>query len=315
MSLPNSAAGSEALRAAPAGCASVPVCTHESWGRGLLMRFAADLLAVGQERAVNRHRAFVVGAFEAVFSPLGPLLHFEGQSVIGELDIWRQLCVGCVVLEVVIHVHEKCLLGADALCDLDGLVKAHVGGVGAIAQCARDEHLDTLENGEGFLWNGAHVGEPGKARESKTDDALRSVKNGHRPNSDSPHHKIPRDLVEIELWNASAWGRWLEAIGETTLNLGEAFGRAVEVDWMPMDHVEGAKVVESSHMIGVRMRNKDKVDVLHSVGQCLRAEICAAIDEEAVTQKLDVGACAHPFIFWVRAATHSAAATQSGDPG
>jgi len=95
-------------------------------------------------------------------------LYFEGEAIVEELHSGGEKFVGRHMFEVVAHVGEPGMFCPDAPHNIDGLVEAHVGGVGRVAESAGDKDFDALERCDGFIGYVTDIGKISKPAKPET---------------------------------------------------------------------------------------------------------------------------------------------------
>jgi hypothetical protein len=95
--------------------------------------------------------------------------------------------------------------------------------------------------------------------------------------------------------------------------LPHGFRRTINGNVLFLQGAEAADVVEAKNMVGVRMRQKNRVDALHTKGQDLIAKIRRGIKNEVLSGNHDIQAAAPTFIFHLGGRTHFARTPNHGD--
>ena len=111
---------------------------------------------------------------------------------------------------------------------------------------------------------------------------------GERRDVDSVVPKGAVDFVQIELRLAAADLRIVPDVAECAANrLG---GRRIRecVDRFTLPKIEGTDVVQAHQMIGMRMREQDKVEPGNRIAQELRTQIGSGVDEKIFSIRFDL---------------------------
>ena len=151
------------------------------------------------------------------------------------------------------------------------------------AQRVEDDDVEAIEQGEARVRNAVHVSEVGGVAEAIAGDFEVSVHERHRSKGNAGD--IDR-AIEAEQLNPRACGVGRvgrEGVGEDAF---EHFGCGLigVQGQLPvaMREAQGAEVVETEDVIGVRVGVEDGIDVADAEAQRLLAEIRAGVDEDAV---------------------------------
>jgi hypothetical protein len=99
---------------------------------------------------------------------------------------------------------------------------------------------------------------------------------------------------------------------EAAANIVKGLGRSVDGNYTTLFEVEGANIIESHDVIGMRVCEQNRIDAFDTSAQGLLAEIRRGIDENAVILELDVNGRTEPLVARIIRAANGAMTAYCG---
>lgn len=191
------------------------------------------------------------------------------------------------------HVREKGPFGPNGPRCLDRLLHVEVGGVRVPPpKGVEDEDFDPLQGLHGPGWKGLGVGDIPEGPDPEPENRCRSV--GHGQRKKLPAQNIQglegMEPVETELRNGAPRLRvngLIEDIGEPPQEFVMGPFRTEDRHVLLGPEPEDPQVIGPMDMIGMQMREPDRVDMVDSGRHQLKAQLGWGIDHEVSLGKSD----------------------------
>ena len=178
-------------------------------------------------------------------------------------------------------VREVGLTGLEARHDLERLGDVEMGRVRAVTQRAENQDVDAVENGPRLVGEPAAVGQIRERSETKTQDGPRAVEDRDRLDAHRIDVEARRNCRQADLRNAAAlFLRRVKDVGEGAPQIADRALVGVGRDRAAFDRVEPPHFVHAHDVIGVAVREKNRIDPGHAVGQRLHAQIGGGVDQD-----------------------------------
>ena len=182
--------------------------------------------------------------------------------------------------QIVADVGEPRGAGPDPAGGLDRLGHGEVRGMRVIAQRVEHQHPDALEQRPRLVGNPAAVGQVRERPEPVAENEPRAVLDGHGHDELVPQAERAGDGERAQARHAAAArGALAEDVAEGPAKIGEG-GRVAETgDGLALQHVEPPHLVEAEDVVGVAVREQDRVDAGEPEAQRLRAQVGRRVHE------------------------------------
>src|ERR1700682_2644308 len=220
--------------------------------------------------------------------PRGHGSYLDLQAIVGQSHVRREALFGDGVRQVVTDVSEPRALRTQLLYGLERSGDGGMRRMGTMAQRIEEEHAQVLEARHGLGRNIAMVGEIGRVAEAEAVYHAGAVREpeGQEFESKQIEGRGFED-IHFEVRPGRFGFALVKDVAERPADIGDGFGRTVDGDDAALPEVEGAYVVESHDVIGVRVRAEDGVNALDAGAQGLIAEIGRGVDEDVAAAVAD----------------------------
>lgn len=135
-------------------------------------------------------------------------------------------------------------------------------GVRCVTERVENQMFEAMQEFFGRVRDGAEVGQIGGGADSEAEDSQGPMLDGYRRDARAEKIEWPVDRVEVNLRNRTLRRLRLEYIGESSAENRDRFLRSVYRDRGSLLLIEGANVVESENVIGVRVCVEDGVETI-----------------------------------------------------
>ncbi len=167
--------------------------------------------------------------------------------------------------------------------DLQGSGDVKVPGMGGIAERVDNQSMDSLEERERGVRDGAAVGEICQVVYPVAGGADGSMKERHR--SDSAAEEVEGEVDDPRIQERRVAGAFqpLENIGKGPAELMDGLGCSVAGDKPFVDIVKAAEVIYAVDVVGMGMSEEDRVDGAYPFAEHLPAEIGGGVQEDVLS--------------------------------
>ena len=230
-------------------------------------------------------REYEAGLFEAAIDPHGVPLAIDDhlEAVVGQAHAGGQEALGTLVRQVVREVGEPGLTRLQPLDDLQALLDCAVGGMGLVAQCVEEQHVQVFQQSQGLLRHLAVVGQVGRVAKAEAVAGSASVE--HRDGNDGEPGDLDGRAVEGVGADAGP-GRLgfagVEDVGEDAPDNRQRLLRSVNGNGLALKKIERTQVVETQDVVGVTVCKKHGVHAREGGAERLLPEIGPGVDDSAV---------------------------------
>ena len=230
-------------------------------------------------------REYEAGLFEAAIDPHGVPLAIDDhlEAVVGQAHAGGQEALSALVRQVVRDVGEPGLTRLQPLDDLQALLDGAVGGMGLVAQCVEEQHVQVFQHGQRPLRYFAVVGQIGRLAEAKAVAGSAAVEQR------DGHYAEPGDVNRRAAEGVSADARprglgfaGVENVGEDAADDRQSLLGTVDGDGLALKKIEGTQVVETQDVVGVTVCKKHRVHARETGAESLLPEIGPSVDDNAV---------------------------------
>ncbi len=162
------------------------------------------------------------------------------------------------------------------------LLDRRMGGVRVMAQRVQEENVEPGELLLAFGRDLAVIREIRAIAKLESVHGALAVIHANRLNGDTGY--VDRCILEqmrAQPGSAGLTRRVIEHVMERLLDNGESRGRGVDGDVRLLHKIERADIVQAKDVVGMRVREENRVNPIDAVTQRLIAEIGRGIDENA----------------------------------
>ena len=150
-----------------------------------------------------------------------------------------------------------------------------------MAQRIKDEDVESLDERPRLIRHAAAIGQVGEVAEAKAEDLSRAVDERHRLKADGADVERAGDGVELNLRQPAALvGRRVEHVEERAPQALAGGGVGITGNRALLHLAEAARIVQAHDVIGVAVREHDRVDAADALLQRLLAQIGRGVDED-----------------------------------
>ena len=143
-------------------------------------------------------------------------------------------------------------------------------------------------SGPRLVGDAVAVGQVGEAADAETENRTAAVPERNRLHFMAPEAERTENAKELELRQPSALRRRrIEHVAEHVTDVVERLRVAIARHRAALQRIEPPHVVHAEDVIGVTVREKDRVDAREPMGQRLRAEVGPGVDEDVRVGRLD----------------------------
>jgi hypothetical protein len=218
--------------------------------------------------------------------------------------------------ELMCDMGEIGVAGANAAGGLDGLLQAEVSGMRCAPQGIEHEHVKMLDERPGRIWNGAAVGEIGKAPDAVSKNHLVPVidRNGNEGTASKLQGAV--QVKERQFREPAATRRRrIEGVRKHASDSLERTLVTVTRDRRALPEIENPHIVEAKDVIGMAVGEEDDVHAGDTERQGLRPKIRGRVHEHrGAIIEADENGGAPPVVAPVGRTTRVALTPDDGDP-
>ena len=208
----------------------------------------------------------------------------DNQAVVRKRDAGRQPCTGRRVRQIVAHVREKRAPRTNAGRRLKRVADREMRWMRPVSQRVDHQRVEAGYEWPRLVWNRTTVGQVREGANPVSEDRPLPVHQGDRYKLLVAERKSACQWERHELRETASDGSMpVEDVGEHAPDRPDRFGIAVTRNGPALKNIEAAHLVQTKHVIGVRMREQDGVDPPHVERQRLRPQIWPRIHEDTRT--------------------------------
>jgi hypothetical protein len=205
----------------------------------------------------------------------------QHQPIIGQLSRGGQPCTRRCMSEVMAHVCEVGAPGANLRGSGQRLRDGKMRRVRCLAQRIEHEDVESLEQRPRLVWNPAAVGQVREPTEAQSEDRTSAVEDGDGYNLLPSDAERSSDREQLELRDPAAFRRRrIKGVREHRAYFAEGVRISEAGNRLPLQRVESPHLVEAEDVIGMPVREQQRIDAAHIEPERLGPEIRSGIDEQ-----------------------------------
>src|SRR5579863_9950384 len=217
--------------------------------------------------------------------------------------------------ELVRDVGEEGAPWFEPLDPPERLLQVRVRGMRLVAQGVENQHVQSFEQGNRRVRDGAEIGDVGRLAETEAENRQVAVQDGKRRPATAKEIERPVDDVRIELGDPSVRIRLVENVLEDTPDVLHRRAVSVNGNRLALAKVEDANVIQTQQVIGVGVRKNDGVEPRHALAQRLLAEVGRRVDDHGSPVELEQHRRPGSLVVRVRRTANRAPAGNGGHTG
>ena len=190
------------------------------------------------------------------------------------------------------EMREERAPGTDALCRGDRFRHGQVKRMWTRQQRAEHQHVESRQGGDDVIGNRLHVRQIRHRAHAIAEDRVISVRQGQRqdrhPDNEHGLSRLEHMRLELRLARSDRHdNRRIEDVGKLRRQLRHRAARAIGRQHRALTDGECAQVVDAMHVVGVRVREQHRVDVIDAGRDELQPQLGWRVDQEPFAPGLD----------------------------
>lgn len=206
----------------------------------------------------------------------------QTQAIIGEMDAGREFGVVLGMEDIVAHVREVGNVRLHVRDHLKRLGDAEMHRVRALAERVEHEYIKAAQEIARGGWHLRRVGYVRKLPEPEAEHRRAPMRNRDGDNRMAVDREWAINTMECEGGFSAEKRQWwiIENVGKPLVE--GRFDQRVRVDgdYLLLNGIEGAHVVQPGGMVGMRVGEKYGVYMRHSSGERLQSQLRGGINQE-----------------------------------
>src|SRR5882724_2689544 len=170
----------------------------------------------------------------------------------------------------------------EAVDEFEGLVYRLVHGMRRVAERVEYEFVETLEQSDGRLQDGAEIRQIGGIAEAKTQDVEITVDQRNWRDGCAEKFDGAVDVMDFDEWNRADFRLTVEHVRKRAAQDVKCFGVRENRQRGLLTHVEGANVVEPENVVSMGVREEDGVEPLKADAKGLLAEVRRRVNDNVL---------------------------------
>lgn len=194
----------------------------------------------------------------------------------------RQARVRLLVAEVVTNVGKPRAFGLQFRDERERLLDIRMRRVRDVAQRIEDEIIQSAQQSFRTFRDGAEIRQVSKVAESKTQNRLNSMHRGNRRDVQTKEIEGSVNLSQLDQGQRASGLSFFEDVRELSFQYGERVVRCVDRHERLLLKIEWADVVKPHDMVGVTVRENDRIQAVDVSANRLKAKIGSGVDHDAL---------------------------------
>ena len=238
--------------------------------------------------------------------------YLDLEAVISQPDMRRQTSLGACVRQIVADVGEENSPRRQLFRGGDGTVYGRMRGVWLVAQSIQKEHIQAPQLCERGIRDLAVIRKISRIAKPESIDRRLAMQEGDGRELDA--EQIDGGAVQhvgFQLRHGGLLFLTVEHVAERAMNGGHRSLRRVDGDGRALVEVERPYVIQAHDVVGMLVREQDRVEALEARSQRLRAEVRGGVDQHVMAAVAHQDGGAQALIARIGGCTHIAMAADS----